>query len=125
MRGAAPNWGPLNTDGNKVYQLLSDYQARGMVAVEAGQPLGPNGRQPGLGDGWYRELRFHLDTDVPRVEVRTYSSHYQRYADELDTYAPWYRALEQPQLDDAAFVQADSFTLTLDDFRARFGAPSY
>lgn len=113
-----------NAQGHKVYQLLSDYQARGMAAIEAGQPAGPNGRQPGLGDGWYRELQFRLDAETPYVEVRTYSSHYQHYAGELPTYAQWYRALEQPQRDDAAFVQADEFTLQLDDFRQRFGPPA-
>lgn len=112
-----------NAAGHHVYQLLSDYQARGMAALAAGQPPGPGGRQPALGDGWYRELQFHLDAAVPYVEVRTYSSHYQCYADELDTYAQWYRELEQPRLDDAAFVQADAFTLQLEDFRERFGPP--
>jgi hypothetical protein len=113
-----------NVHGHKVYQLLSDYQARGMAALDAGQAPGPGGRQPGLGDGWYRELHFDLDAEVPRVEVRTYSSHYRQYASELDSYAQWYRLLEQPQLDDAAFVQADAFVLPLDDFRARFGMPT-
>jgi hypothetical protein len=95
-----------------------------MAALDAGQAPGPGGRQPGLGDGWYRELHFDLDAEVPRVEVRTYSSHYRQYASELDSYAQWYRLLEQPQLDDAAFVQADAFVLPLDDFRARFGMPT-
>lgn len=113
-----------NAKGHKVYQMLSDYQARGQAALDAGQPLDPGNRVPGVGDGWYRELNFHLDDDTPSVDVRTYSTHYNSYSGELGTYAQWYRAQEQPQMSDVEFLQADEFTLELDDFRARFGAPA-
>ena len=54
--------------------------------------------------------------------MRTYSPHYRAYADELDTYAAWYKAHEEPAMDDAAFAAKDA-SRTLPDFRARFGAP--
>lgn len=113
-----------NMHGHKVYQMLSDYQGRGQAALDAGQPLGAGDRITGVGDGWYRELSFQLDNDTPSVDVRTYSTHYHSYSGELATYAQWYRAQEQPQMSDVEFLQADEFTIELDDFRERFGAPA-
>ncbi|HTQ99960.1 MAG TPA: hypothetical protein VMH83_08215 [Candidatus Acidoferrum sp.] len=110
-----------NVFGHKVYQLLSDYQGRGQAGLDAGQKRYDDGGVPGIGDGWIREMKFLLDGEHPRVEVRTYSTHYHAYADQLATYAVWYKAREQAQVSDDEFVKKDGFVLELDDFAARFG----
>ncbi len=55
--------------------------------------------------------------------AHAYSPHYRAFADELASYAAWYKPHEAPGQGDAAFVQKDAFTVRLVDFRARFGAP--
>lgn len=112
-----------NIFGHKVYQMLADYQARGQAALDAGQSAGTTGTSPDLGDGWYRELTFHLESDVPSLAVKTYSTYYNSYASDLPTYVQWYKPDEQPDMTDAEFLEAEEFTLELDNFRARFGEP--
>jgi hypothetical protein len=115
-----------NTAGHEVHQLLADYQDRGQASLDAGAPRvrGAHGLAPTpIGDGWLRLLTFDTSAAVPTLRVRTYSPHYRAYADELETYAAWYKAHEEPAMDDAAFVAEDAFTLELADFRARFGPP--
>ena len=112
-----------NDAGHEVVQLLADFQARGQAGLDAGQPRRPNGNAVPLGDGWLREMDFYLEADRPRIEVRTYSTHYDAYSSELDTYAAWYREREQPGMTDEEFLAADEFTIELTDFRARFGSP--
>jgi hypothetical protein len=111
-----------NTKGHAVLQLLADYQDRGQTSLDAGVPL-VRGKPVPIGDAWLRLLTFDTAPDVPTLRVRTYSPHYKAWADELATYAQWYKAAETPTLDDAAFVKKDAFTVPLADFRARFGAP--
>jgi hypothetical protein len=106
-----------NKAGGEVYQLLSDYQDRGQVLKEAGLTLGP---MLGMGDGWMRLMAFDMAAKVPTVHVRTYSTHYKAFSNELPSYAAWYKAAEKPELSDQAFNAEDDFTLTLTDFRARF-----
>jgi hypothetical protein len=113
-----------NDAGHAVYQMLADYQNRGQVALDAGQPAGANGRPPVLGDGWLRELQFNLDGASPSLLVRTYSTHYKAYSSDLPAYTQWYRQWEQPNMSDAEFLAADEFELDLGDFRERFGAPA-
>lgn len=113
-----------NDGGNDVIQMLADYQIRGQAALDAGQPRSSSGFVPGVGDGWYRELTFHLGGDNPRIEVRTYSTHYNTYSSDLATYPAWYRDREQPGMSDEAFYQSDEFTITLKDFYQRFGMPT-
>lgn len=105
-----------NESGHAVYQILADYQDRGQASIDAGQATNTN-----LGDGWYREMTFELAGDSPRVEIKTYSTHYRAYSSELPTYAQWYKPREQPGMTDEEFLRADEFTLELDDFRERFG----
>lgn len=105
-----------NDFGHEVYQMLADFQLRGQAGVDAGEPLGQ-----GIGDGWHRELTFHLAGENPRVEVRTYSTHYGTYASDLETYAQWYKGREQPDMTDEQFVSADEYTITLNDWIDRFG----
>ncbi len=112
-----------NESGYKVYQILADYQERGQVGIDAGQPLGRRGRPLGIGDGWVREMTFYLSADKPRIDVKTYSSHYRTYSDQLDTYAQWYKDREQPDMSDTQFLAADEFTIELNDFFQRFGMP--
>jgi len=69
-------------------------------------------------------MTFHLGTETPGVDVRTYSAHYAAYATELPTYADWYKDREQPQMTDEQFIAADEYTISLTDWRARFGAPA-
>ena len=113
-----------NAAGHAVIQMLADYQDRGQSGLDAGQPLGGmQGGPVGIGDGWFRLLEFDLGSDRPKLTVRTYSTHYNVYSGDLDTYAEWYREHEQPDMTDAEFHAAEAFVLELDDFRARFGAP--
>ena len=114
----------LNGSGHEVYQMLADYQDRGQAGLDAGQPRSAVGGITGIGDGWYRELTFHLGDPNPRLQVRTYSTHYRVYSGELDSYADWYRAQEQPDMTAAEFLQAEDFMLSLDDFYERFGMPA-
>jgi len=104
-----------NDYGHAVYQILSDYQIRGQIALDAGETA-----MPATGDGWYREMTFHLNGAAPRVDVRTYSSYYGKYSSELETYADWYKPREQPEMSDEEFLAADEFTIELTDFRTRF-----
>ncbi len=115
----------VNRFGHTVYQILADYQGRGQVGLDAGQPIDRMRRSPaGIGDGWYRLMTFDLASNPPRVQVRTWSSHYRTLSSDLDTYAQWYRPGEQPQMTDAQFVASDDFELVLRDFRKRFGPPA-
>ncbi len=107
-----------NDFGREVYQILADFQLRGQAGLDAGEALGQ-----GIGDGWHREMTFHLQDENPRVGVRTYSTHYDAYASDLGTYADWYKSREQPEMTNEQFVSADEYTINLKDWRARFGAP--
>jgi hypothetical protein len=114
-----------NQHGNAVYQLLADYQARGQAGLDAGQPLDKQRGIPwGIGDGWYRVLTFDLASEHPTVRVTTWSSHYKALSSELPTYAEWYQRTEHRELSEAEFLAGDEFTLQLDDFVERFGAPA-
>ena len=106
----------LNSSGNPVYQMLANYQDRGQVTLEAGYE-----RPRAIGDGWLRLLRFDLGAESPSIAVRTYSTYYNKFSSELDTYATWYRKKEQPQMTEAEFYDADDFVIDLEGFRTRFG----
>ena len=113
-----------NQAGHAVYQILADYQDREQSALDAGQAPASRRRGPmGIGDGWFRLMEFDLSSPEPTVVVRTYSTHYETYSGELDSYAAWYRDHEQPEMTDAEFHAAEEFVIELEDFRARFGAP--
>lgn len=107
-----------NAFGHEVYQILADFQLRSQAGLDAGEALGQ-----GIGDGWLREMTFHLQGENPRIDVRTYSPHYEAYASDLETYADWYKSREQPDMTDEQFVSADEYTINLNDWRTRFGAP--
>ena len=111
-----------NAKGHEVLQLLADYQDRGQASLDAGVAL-VRGQPVPIGDGWLRLLSFDTAPATPTLRVRTYSPHYKAWADELPSYAQWYKAHEAPALDDASFVKKDAFSVPLSDFRARFGAP--
>ncbi|MDT7529435.1 serine/threonine protein phosphatase [Sphingopyxis sp. SE2] len=107
-----------NRSGGKVYQMMADYQGRGQTAKDAGA------EGSDVGDGWLRLLTFRLDTAKPSIDVRTFSTHYGKYASELPEYAGWYKAHDgQDDLSDADYLKRDEFTIELDDFHRRFGAP--
>lgn len=110
-----------NDDGSQVHQMLADYQPRAQVAKAAD----PEGRYPDntmTGDGWLRLLSFDLDGPQPRINVRTYSTHFGKYASEMPEYASWYKAGErQAELSDAEFLARDEFVIELTDFHQRFG----
>jgi hypothetical protein len=112
-----------NAAGHKVYQVLADYQDRGQVGLDAGQPRTSDGRIYPIGDGWFRLMAFDIAAAVPTVTVKTYSTHYDVFSNDLPTYAQWYKAGEQPAMTDQQFLQADSYRLELSDFRKRFGEP--
>jgi hypothetical protein len=110
-----------NEEGHEVYQILQDFQVRGQAGLDAGQPRTPNGNVVGIGDGWYRELVFHLGGENPRIEVNTLSSHYDTDSRSLDSYAQWYKSAEQPAVSDAEFNDLDDYVIPLVDFYARYG----
>lgn len=113
-----------NRYGSPVIQLLSDYQGRGQAGIDAGQPRNADNNKPvGLGDGWYRLMRFDLSLETPTVQVETWSSHYRQFSSDTEEYADWYREYEQPGMTDAEFHAADEFTLELEGFHARFQRP--
>lgn len=113
-----------NATGMKVYQVLADYQDRGQVGLDAGQPPGGMmGGPTGLGDGWLRLLNFDTASDPPTISMRTFSTYYDKYSSELPTYAEWYREHEQPKMTDEEFLAAEEYEIVLEDFRARFGPP--
>lgn len=113
-----------NAAGSRVYQVLADYQDRGQVGLEAGQPPGGlMGGPVGIGDGWLRLLRFDTASDPPTIQMRTFSTYYDQYSSELAEYAAWYRAHEQSKMTDAEFLAAEDYEIVLEDFRSRFGAP--
>lgn len=113
----------INRYGHKVYQLLSDYQERrqSFRDVAPGDPR--TDHFPGVGDGWMRLLEFDLTPGRERVHVRTHSTYYHADARDLPHYAQWYKAHEHPEMSDEQFLDADDFTLELDDFARRFPQP--
>ena len=113
-----------NEAGNVVHTILADYQDRGQVGIDAGQPLGGLGGGPvGLGDGWLRLLEFDTASNPPAISVRTYSTYYGETSSEHAGYVEKYRDHEQPDMSDEAFLAAEEFEIVLEDFRARFGPP--
>jgi hypothetical protein len=116
----------MNDYGHRVYQVLADYQGRGQAGLDAGAQRTSSGGVTGLGDGWFRELMFYLGSESrTRIEVKTYSTFYKTYSGELDTYATWYRPMEQPEMNDSGFLRLEEFTMDLPDFYTRFGQPVY
>lgn len=113
----------LNDDNHQVFQILSDYQGRGQAGIDAGQPLNEDGAITGIGDGWFREMVFYLGDESPRIDIKTFSSHYDLYSSQLESYASWYKNQEQPDMSDSEFLDADEYTISLDDFYQRFGRP--
>jgi len=103
-----------NRSGHQVHQMMADYQGRGQSAKEAGG-------KGAVGDGWLRLLAFDLDGARPRVQVRTYSTHYEQYASELPQYADWYKAHDgHADMPDADYLAREEFTIELQDFRRRW-----
>jgi hypothetical protein len=80
-----------NAEGNPVYQVLADYQGRGQAVLDAGVS-----RRVGLGDGWLRLMTFDFATQPGTITVKTFSSHYNHYSSDMNQYADWYKAREQP-----------------------------
>jgi hypothetical protein len=108
-----------NVNGRLVYQLLADYQGRGQAGVDAGR-LKPS---VGIGDGWFRLMHFDFSVEPPTISVKTFSSYFGQISGEVENYANWYKAREQPGLSDPEFYAADDFIIRLDDFFQRFGMP--
>ena len=106
-----------NAFGNKVWQVLADYQDRGQTAIDAGVT---SAWPVGIGDGWMRLMSFDMGADVPVMTVDTYSTYYHKASRDTEEYADWYKAHEKPELSDEAFHDEDDYSITLEDFRARF-----
>ena len=110
-----------NNNGNQVFQVLADYQDRGQTVLDADPNLRTAyGSKYGIGDGWLRLMNFNFEGDTPTIEVKTYSSHYNNYSDEVSNYSEWYKADENPDVSDSEFYALDSFTIDLSDFKNRF-----
>jgi len=108
-----------NAAGHKVWQVLADYQDRGQTAIDAGVK---SAWPVGIGDGWMRLMSFEMGADVPLMKVATYSTYYRKASRETEEYAAWYKADEKPELSDEAYHDEDDYSITLEDFRARFDA---
>lgn len=106
-----------NASGNKVWQVLADYQDRNQTLKATGFK---SDWPVGIGDGWMRLMTFDFGADTPVLKVETYSTHYAELSREAADYAAWYKPGEQPQMSDAEFHDTDDYTLDLEDFRARF-----
>ena len=108
-----------NASGNKVWQVLADYQDRNQTLKD----IGFKSDWPvGIGDGWMRLMTFDFGAATPVLKVQTYSTFYDQLSREVADYAAWYKPGEQPHLSDEAFHNTDDYTLSLEDFRARFDA---
>ena len=106
-----------NASGNPVWQVLADYQDRGQTAIDAGV----KGPIPvGIGDGWMRLMSFDFSDETPRMIVETYSTYYDKMSGETETYADWYKAIEQPEMSDEDFYAADDYAVDLEGFKTRF-----
>ena len=108
-----------NAFGHKVWQVLADYQDRGQTAIDAGVK---SNWPVGIGDGWMRLMSFDMAADVPVMTVNTYSTYYREASRDTEQYAAWYKAGEKPNLSDEAFHDEDDYSVSLEDFRARFDA---
>ena len=107
-----------NRAGNKVWQVLADYQDRRQTAIDAGAKLQQG---EGIGDGWLRLMRFDMAGETPVIHVQTYSTHYKKQSRDTAEYAAWYKAAEKPKLSDEQFHGQDDYTIELTGFRKRFG----
>lgn len=112
-----------NASGHAVYQILADYQDRGQALAMLAPSLAPGAKPANLGDGWLRLMRFDFSKAVPAIEVSTYSTHFHTSSERMPIYAALYKSREKPSMSDAAFLEEDNFTLSLDDFKQRFGVP--
>ncbi len=113
----------FNSSGGLVYQILADYQDRSQVSIDSNQKDNQITRKPEkIGDGWFRLMEFDLNQQNPMIRVKTYSSYYQSYPSEQDSYAAWYKEHEKPDLSDQDFLKTDDFVLELSDFHARFSS---
>ena len=105
-----------NIEGHPVHQLLMDYQDRRQVTRALNE-----GKGSAFGDGWMRLLRFDLDAPTPRIEVKTYSTHYKKFSSEIPEYATWYKAQDgQEGLSDADFLKRDDFVIELPEYHQRY-----
>ncbi len=104
-----------NNFGNKVYQIMADYQDRG-------QSLRTDINKPpvALSDGWLRLMEFDMGKAFPVINVRTYSTYYKKFSYEIPEYASWYKKWEHPELSDEEFNAMDYFSIELTDFKERF-----
>lgn len=111
----------LNHHGHKVYQYLVNYQSRRQML----KFTAPDAKVlDGIGDGWMRLITFDLASATPSFRLRAYSTCFKAFASDLPDYGDWY-GHEHPELSPEAFTALDEQTVMLDDFRARFGAPSF
>lgn len=104
-----------NANGKPVYQVLANYQDRGRAGIEAGRS-----QVVGIGDGWLRLMHFDLSSNPAKITVKTYSSYYANYSSGVDEYATWYKAQEQPDMNDDEFHATDDYVIYLDGFHQRF-----
>lgn len=107
-----------NDAGGMVMQILADYQNR----LQSARAILPDDqiKARGIGDGWMRLMTFDMSGATPVLKVRTYSTHFKAYSNQLPTYSAWYKADEKPELSDSAFLAEEEFQIELTDFRQRF-----
>jgi hypothetical protein len=106
-----------NQFGHQVYQVLADYQARGQTAIDAGVKFLPG---EGIGDGWIRLMTFDMSGAAPSIQVRTYSTHYNKTSADQPNYTEWYKPHEKPGLTDDEFLKSEDYVIDMVDFHQRF-----
>jgi hypothetical protein len=70
-------------------------------------------------------MQFDLSAEPATIQVKTYSRYFAKFSSEVEEYADWYKAREQPNLSDLEFYAADDFVIRLEDFNERFGRSAY
>jgi hypothetical protein len=108
--------------GHQVHQILADFQDRGQAGLDAGVAR-VRGEPVGIGDGWLRLMRFEIGGEVPTLAVRTYSPDYGGTSRQIEGYADWYKAHEEPGMSDGEYLEEDDLVHELVGFRSRFGPP--
>jgi hypothetical protein len=65
-------------------------------------------------------MRFDFSSTPATISVKTYSSHYGQFSSQVEQYANWYKAIEQPEMSNEEFYASDDYVIDLVGFKQRF-----